>query len=94
MGRRTCEVIAGNVTERVRTVRDDPGGHIVQHDFWDVSQPLLDHRLLGPLGPWIHSQLVRLSDQSELLYRAGTTAALDLVDSRVLSNGIVATYAV
>ncbi len=47
LGRRTHEVIAGNVTERVRTVRDDPGG--------DIVHP---------------------------------------VDSRVLSNGIVATYAV
>jgi dihydrofolate reductase len=48
LGRRTYEVIAGNVTER----------------------------------------------PSDLLYRAGTTSTFDLVDSRVLSNGIVATYAV
>jgi hypothetical protein len=38
--------------------------------------------------------LVGLSDPSALLYRAGTTATFDLVDSPVLSNGIVATYAV
>jgi hypothetical protein len=64
MGRRTYEVIAGNVTERVRTVRDDPGGDNVQYDFGDVSQPLLDHRLLDQLGLRIHPQLVGPSDQA------------------------------
>jgi hypothetical protein len=94
MGRRTYEVIVGNVTERVRTIRDDPGGDNVQYDFGDVSQPLLDHRLLDRLGTRIHPQLVGLSDPSDLLYRAGTTATFDLVDSRVLRNGILARYAV
>jgi hypothetical protein len=64
------------------------------YDFGDGSQPPLDHRWLDQLGLWIHPELVGLSEPSDLLYRAGTTATLDLVDSRVLSNRIVATYAV
>jgi hypothetical protein len=86
MGRRTYEVIAGKVTERLRTVRDDPGGDDVQYDFGDVSPRLLDQ-----LGLRINPQLVGPSD---LLYRAGTTTTFDLVDSRVLGNGILARYPV
>jgi hypothetical protein len=42
---------------------------------------------------WIHPQLVGPSDAADLLYRPGTTATFELVDSRVLSNGIIlATY--
>jgi hypothetical protein len=42
---------------------------------------------------WIHPQLVGPSDAADLLYRPGTAATFELVDSQVLSNGIIlATY--
>ena len=66
----------------------------MQYGFGDVSRLLLEHGLFDQLQLWIHPQLVGPSDVSDLLYRPGTAATFDLVDSRVLSNGIVlATYA-
>ena len=67
---------------------------IAAYDLGDVSRLLLEHGLFDRLQLWIHPQLVGPSDVSDLLYRSGTTATFDLVESRVLSNGIVlATYA-
>ncbi|HWM21460.1 MAG TPA: dihydrofolate reductase family protein [Ilumatobacteraceae bacterium] len=88
------EVIASDVVDRVRDLKAQDGGHIVQYGFGDVSRLLLEHGLFDQLHLWIHPQLVGPSDDNDLLYRPGSAAAFDLVDSRVLSNGIVvATYA-
>ena len=88
------EVIASDVVDRVRDLKAQNGGHIVQYGFGDVSRLLLEHGLFDQFQLWIHPQLVGPSDVSDLLSRPGTAATLDLVDSRVLSNGIIlATYA-
>jgi dihydrofolate reductase len=88
------EVISGDVVDRVRGLKDEDGGHIVQYGFGDVSRLLLEHGLFDQVQLWIHPLVVGPSDADDLLYRPGTTAAFDLVDTRVLSNGIVlATYA-
>jgi dihydrofolate reductase len=87
------EVVAGDVAARVRALKGENGGHIVQYGFGDVSRVLLDDGLFDQFQLWIHPQLVGPSDAADLLYRPGTAAAFDLVDSRVLSNGIIlATY--
>jgi dihydrofolate reductase len=88
------EVIAGDVVAQVRDLKDEDGGHIVQYGFGDVSRLLLQHGLFDRLQLWIHPQLVGPRDASDLLSRPGTAASFDLVDSRILSNGIIlATYA-
>jgi dihydrofolate reductase len=87
------EVMAGDVVARVRKLKDEDGGHIVQYGFGDVSRLLLDDGLFDQFQLWIHPQLVGPSDAADLLYRPGTTATFELVGSRVLSNGIIlATY--
>ena len=87
------EVIAGDVVGRVRNLKGEDGGHIVQYGFGDVSRLLLEHGLFDQLQLWIHPQLVGPSDAGDLMYRPGTAATFNLVDSRVLSNGIIlATY--
>ena len=91
---KNTEVIATDVVDRVRELKGQDGGHIVQYGFGDVSRLLLEHGLFDELQLWIHPQLVGPSDADDLLSRPGTAATFDLVDSRVLSNGIVlATYA-
>jgi dihydrofolate reductase len=88
------EVVAGDVVGRIRALKDEQGGDIVQYGFGDVSRLLLQHGLFDQLRLWIHPQLVGPSDAGDLLSRPGTAATFDLVDTRVLSNGIVvATYA-
>jgi dihydrofolate reductase len=87
------EVIAGDVVGQMRNLKDQDGGHIVQYGFGDVSRLLLENGLFDQLQLWIHPQLVGPSDVGDLLYRPGTAATFDVVDVRVLSNGIVlATY--
>ena len=88
------EVISGDVAARVRDLKGEGGGHIVQYGIGDVSRLLLDAGLFDQVQLWIHPQLVGPSDAADLLYRPGTAATFELVDSRVLSNGIIlATYA-
>ena len=86
---KNTEVIANNAVDRVRDLKDEDGGHIIQYGFGDVSRLLLDHGLIDQLQLWIHPQLVGPDDVNDLLYRPGTTATFDLVDSKVLSNGII-----
>jgi dihydrofolate reductase len=87
------EVTAGDVGARVRELKDEDGGHIVQYGFGDVSRLLLDDGLFDQLQWWIHPQLVGPRDPADLIYRPGTAATFELVDSRALGNGIIlATY--
>jgi RibD C-terminal domain len=87
------EVVAGDVVARVRKLKDGDGGHIVQYGFGDVSRLLLEQGLFDQLQLWIHPQLVGRSDAADLLYRPGAAATFELVDSQLLSNGIIlATY--
>jgi dihydrofolate reductase len=87
------EVLASDVVARVRELKHEAGGHIVQYGFGDVSRLLLEHGLIDQLHVWIHPQFVGPSDVGDLLYRPGSAATFDLVDSKVLSNGIIlATY--
>jgi dihydrofolate reductase len=88
------EVIADDIADGVRALKDQDGGDIVQYGFGDVSRLLLAHGLFDQLQLWIHPQLVGPSEVTDLLSRPGTAATFDLVESRALSNGIVlATYA-
>jgi dihydrofolate reductase len=92
--RNNTEVIAGDVVDRVQSLKSENGGHIVQYGFGDVSRLLLEHGLFDQLQLWIHPQLVGPTNIGDLLYRAGTAATFDLIDSRILSNGIIlAAYA-
>jgi dihydrofolate reductase len=87
------EVIADDVAGRVRELKDEDGGHIVQYGFGDVTRLLLQHGLFDQFHLWVHPQIVGPTEVSDLLYRPGTAATLDLVDCKVLSNGIIlATY--
>ena len=89
-----AEVIADDVVDQVRNLKGQDGGHIVQYGFGDVSRLLLDNGLFDQFQLWIHPQLVGPREVRDLLYRPGTAATFDLVDPRVLSNGIIlATYA-
>jgi dihydrofolate reductase len=82
-------VVAGDVVARVRHLKAEDGGHIVQYGFGEVSRLLLGHGLFDELQLWIHPQLVGPSDAGDLLYRPGTEATFELVDSKVLGNGII-----
>jgi dihydrofolate reductase len=87
------EVIASDVVGRVRDLKAESGGHIIQYGIGDVSRLLLEQQLFDEFRLWIYPQLVGPRDVSDLLSRPGVAATFDLVDTKVLSNGIVvATY--
>jgi dihydrofolate reductase len=87
------EVIAGDVVDRVRELKAEAGGHVVQYGFGDVSRLLLEHDLFDEFQWWIHPQLVGPADRDDLVSRPGVAASFELIDTRVLSNGIIlATY--
>jgi dihydrofolate reductase len=83
------EVIASDVTGRVRDLKGEDGGDIIQYGFGDVSRLLLDQGLFDQLHLWIYPLMVGPQDAGDVIYRPGTAALFDLVDTRVLSNGIV-----
>lgn len=83
------EVIASDVVDRVRGLKDEDGGDIVQYGFGDITRLLLDDGLIDQLHLWIHPQLVGPKDANDLLSRPGMAATFDLVDSTILSNGII-----
>lgn len=83
------DVIADGVAGRVCELKDEAGGDIIQYGFGDVSRLLLQHGLFDLFQLWLHPQFVGPDDADELLTRPGTTASLRLLDSRVLSNGII-----
>jgi dihydrofolate reductase len=87
------EVIASDVVDRVRELKAEAGGHVVQYGFGDVSRLLLEHDLFDEFQWWIHPQLVGPADRDDLVSRPGIAASFELIDTRVLSNGIIlATY--
>lgn len=87
------EVIADDVAARVRALKAQDGGHIVQYGFGDVSRLLLAERLFDELQWWIHPQIVGPRDVGDLLCRPGSSATFALAGSRVMGNGIIlATY--
>lgn len=83
------EVIAGDIIERVRELKQEDGGHVVQYGFGDVSRQLLQAGLFDQFQLWIHPQLVGPTEVTDLLYRPAISATFDLVDVRALSNGII-----
>jgi len=87
------EVVAGDVVARVRALKAEEGGDIVQYGIGDVTRLLLGAGLVDELQLWIHPQLVGPADAGALVYRPGTAAVFDLAGTRVLGNGtILATY--
>jgi dihydrofolate reductase len=87
------EVVSDGVVDRVRELKGEDGGHIVQYGFGDVSRLLLDQGLFDRFHLWIHPQLVGPDDSADVVSRPGTAAVFDLVDTQVMGNGIIrATY--
>lgn len=82
------EVVTDGLADRLRTLKAETGGHIVQYGFGQVSHLLMEQGLLDELHLWIYPQFVEAAT-SDLLFHPGLVAAFTLEGSRMLSNGIV-----
>lgn len=82
------EVLAHGLVERIRALKAEDGGGIVQYGFGAVSEQLIAEGLVDELHMWIHPQFVAAT-HDELLFRPALEASFELASSQVLSNGIV-----
>jgi dihydrofolate reductase len=82
-------VIAGDVADRVRQLKDETAQDIVQYGFGSVSRLLVDHGLLDELRLWVHPLVLGRGSVGDLLFGEMTATAFHLTDAITLSDGIV-----
>jgi dihydrofolate reductase len=82
-------IITGDLVEEVAWRKQQPGQDILMYGFGPVAQTLLQHGLLDEIRLWFHPVFAGVGGPSELLFRAGNTASMKLVATKVLGSGIV-----
>ena len=82
------EVVARGLAGRVRDLKSEPGGDIIQYGVGPVTKLLLHEGLLDELRLWVYPQFVRGST-ADLLFDPDLEATFELRASRALSNGII-----
>jgi dihydrofolate reductase len=82
-------VLGGDPVTEITALKEAPGKDIVQYGFGQLSHTLMEHGLLDELRLWVYPLFVGKAEPSELIYRDGPGAMLDLVDTTSLENGIV-----
>jgi dihydrofolate reductase len=82
-------VIKGDAAAEIASLKQQPGQHIVQYGFGQVSQTLMQNGLLDELRLWVHPLLSGNAGQQELIFREGPPTQLTLTDTTVLEHGVV-----
>jgi dihydrofolate reductase len=81
-------VISGDPVAEIQRLKEAPGKNILQYGFGQLSFAMMEHRLLDELHLWVHPLFIGRAQQHGLLYRDSPTAFFDLVDTKILKNGI------
>lgn len=81
--------IKGDVVEAVKTLKQQPGGDIVQFGFGRLTRTLLEAGLLDRVRLWLHPVVLGRGGPEDLLYRDTTLTSFDLVQAVPLTSGIV-----
>jgi dihydrofolate reductase len=82
------EVVPTDVVDRMRRLKAEGDGHVLQYGFGALTQLLADAGLIDELHLWVYPQFVQAST-ADLLFRPELNLMLELRDTQVLSNGIV-----
>jgi dihydrofolate reductase len=82
-------VIDRDVVAEIERLKEAPGGDIVQYGFGVVSRLMLKHGLLDEIRLWVHPLIVGSGTPDDLLFGPAPATGFHLVDTTVLSNGIV-----
>jgi len=82
------EVVPTDVIDRMRRLKSEGDGHVLQYGFGTLTQQLADAGLIDELHLWVYPQFVQAST-ADLLFRPELNLMLELQDTQVLSNGIV-----
>lgn len=80
------QVIDGDAAAELRQIKEAPGGPIVQYGIGPVARLLLAEGMLDELRLWVHPLVLGSGDRP---FAESPTARFDLVDTTILSNGIV-----
>jgi dihydrofolate reductase len=80
-------VLEGDVVEEVSTLREGPDGDIVVHGSAQLTQALIEHDLVDELRLMVFP--VVLGTGKRLFGDPGDKKTLDLVDSKVVGDGVV-----
>ena len=81
-------VIASDVVDEIRRLKQQPGLDIVQYGFGAVSTLLMEHGLLDELRLWIHPLFVGTGTSGDTLFPKGPPTQFELVDSAILASGM------
>jgi dihydrofolate reductase len=82
-------VIADDVAERLRRLKEEPGLDIVQYGFGAVSTLLMEHGLLDELRLWIHPLFVGKGSAEDVLFPKGPPTHFELTDVTALESSMV-----
>jgi dihydrofolate reductase len=83
-------VLAGvDVVDRIRDLKAQPGGAILQYGYGPVTRLLLEHGLLDELHIWLHPLLIGDSQPSDQIGAVGAKARFQLADVRRYDSGLV-----
>jgi dihydrofolate reductase len=82
-------VIADDVAERIRAIKEADGQDIVQYGFGAVSTLLMEHGLLDELRLWFHPLFVGQGGAEDLLFGKAPTTHFELTDATILKSSMV-----
>ena len=85
-------VISSDVVGEIKRLKDEEGGDIVQYGVGRLTHTLMAHGLLDELRLWVHPFFVGAGRPEDLMFRDGSAARFDLVDTTPLKSGIVVLY--
>ncbi|GAA4656891.1 dihydrofolate reductase family protein [Streptomyces chumphonensis] len=84
-----CTVLDGDVAARVRELKEQDGGNILQYGFGDVTRLMLENGLLDEFRVWLHPVLSGKAQPSDLLYRDLGQHTFDLTGTETHATGLV-----
>jgi dihydrofolate reductase len=82
-------VISGDVVTEIKALKQQPGQHIVQYGFGQLSHTLMQNGLLDELRLWVHPLFAGNARPQDLIFREGPLTQLTLSDTTTLKSGIV-----
>jgi dihydrofolate reductase len=83
-------VLSGDdVVDRIRDLKAQPGGAIVQYGFGPVTRLLIEHGLLDELQLWLHPLLTGTTEPGDQIGAVGARAGFRLAGVRSCDSGVV-----
>lgn len=83
------QVVSGDVVEKLRALKGQPGKDIVQYGLGQVSFTLLEQGLVDEIRLWVHPIILGKTGPQAPHFLNCPPAQFELASSRALPNGVV-----